>query len=52
MSSISMSQGEDGLWSLCLPGLVITDLSKEAADEIAATYGRVVHAAREKTDAG
>ncbi len=41
MSDIELVQDVDGRWSVTLPGLVVADLTREAAEAFAAAYRRV-----------
>lgn len=45
MSEIGISQNDDGLWTVSVPGLIVTDLTKEAAEAFVAVYRRVGGAA-------
>lgn len=40
MTKLDVSQNMDGLWTVSTPGLVVTGLSREAADAFAEAYER------------
>ena len=41
MAEISISGGTDGRWTVYGPGLVVTDLTREAAETFAESYRRL-----------
>ena len=41
MTEIRIAEDNDGVWTVSAPGLVITDLTREAAEAFVATYRRV-----------
>jgi hypothetical protein len=41
MAEIELTQNIDGRWSVTLPGLVVTDLTRETAEAFAAAYQRL-----------
>lgn len=41
MAEISVTEDNDGRWTVSAPGLVVTDLSREAAEAFADTYRRI-----------
>lgn len=44
MTDIHVSQNQDGRWTVYAPGLVITDLTHEAAEAFAESYRRIAAA--------
>lgn len=44
MAEIRISEDPDGVWTVYIPGLVVTDLTREAAEAFAASYRRVTAA--------
>ena len=41
MAEITISEGKDGHWTAYAPELVVTDLSREAAEAFAESYRRL-----------
>lgn len=42
MVDIQVTEDNDGVWTVSAPGLVVTDLSREAAEAFAAAYRRTL----------
>jgi len=40
MTKLDMSQNDDGFWTVSTQGLVVTGLTREAADAFVAAYAR------------
>lgn len=41
MAEINISEDKDGHWTVYAPGLVVTDLTREAAEAFAESYRRL-----------
>lgn len=41
MAEIRMSEDQDGRWTIYASGLVVTDLTREAAEAFVASYRRI-----------
>ena len=41
MAEINISEGRDGHWTVYAPGLVVTDMTREAAEAFVETYRRL-----------
>lgn len=44
VAEIRISEDADGVWTIDIPGLVVTDLTREAAEAFAARYRRITTA--------
>jgi hypothetical protein len=41
VAEIRISEDNDGVWTVYIPGLVVTDLTREEAEAFAASYRRI-----------